>query len=72
MTTTQIVNHVYYAVCAIVAIAAALPPSVLDFIPAAAKPWMIGFVSVAAWLKSHWNLFVNPDGTPAVVGYRKQ
>jgi len=65
MTPTVFFNHVYYAVCLIVAIVATLPTDWSSLVPPQIKPYVVGGVLAAAWLKAHWNLFTNPDGTDA-------
>jgi hypothetical protein len=72
MTITVAFNHVYSLVCVLCAIFAALPPTVIDVLPTQVKPYIVGIAGAALWLKSHWNLFVNPDGTPVSVAYRKE
>ncbi len=62
---TVIENFLYYVVCVIVAMVATFPPNWANFIPAGVKPYVLGAVLIATWLKSHWNLFINPNGTPA-------
>lgn len=69
MTTTQIVNHIYYFVCLLAAVLSALP---IDLIPAELKPYIVTVSAVLMWIKSHWNLIVNPDGTPAEAPYIKK
>jgi len=66
---TEVLNHVYYLVCLVVALFATIPPTAFDFLPASWKPYIIGVVVAAAWVKSHWNLFINPDGTSARTAY---
>jgi hypothetical protein len=69
MTWTQVKNAIYYGICLIVAIYAAIPQGSLQFIPVSWRPYVEGAVTVAAWVKSNWNLFINPDGSPAKVSY---
>lgn len=57
MLKTPLKNHVYYIVCLIVAVYAALPVRALSIIPPWLKPYIIGAVIVAGWIKSHRNLF---------------
>ncbi len=68
MTRTQITTFLYALVCAIAALGAetgTLP------VPESWKHYIAAAAVVAVWLKSHWNLFVNPDGTPASKPYEK-
>ena len=71
MTRTQLLNNLYNVVCILCGIFAALPPTVVDVLPTQVKPYIVGIAGVALWLKSHWNLFVNPDGTSATTAYVK-
>lgn len=66
---TKIVNHVYYLICLLIAVYAALPASAIEILPTKWKPYLVGAALAAGWLKSHWNLFINPDGTPARTAY---
>lgn len=65
LTLTQWANHVYYALCLIAALWAALPPSAMDLLPPNWKPYVAAAAGAAVWIKGHWNLFINPNGTPA-------
>lgn len=68
---TKTMNHLFYAVCAVVGLLAAIPVDVLDVLPAKWKPYVAGAVGAAMWVKAHRNLFVNPDGTPALSAWIK-
>lgn len=59
---TKFLNHLYYAVCLLVAMLSELP---LDVLPENWKHKIAVVAVMAAWVKGHWNLFVNPNGTPA-------
>lgn len=68
---TKILNILYYVVCAVALLGSELlsDGTLSQFIP---KGWehIIAVAAAAAmWLKSHWNLFTNPDGTPATTPY---
>ena len=65
-------NSLYNLLFTLVAVLAALPPDVLNVLPGDWKPYVIGACGVAVWIKSHGNLFINPDGTPASVAYKEQ
>lgn len=69
MTTTQLLNHAYNVICVLLAVYAALPIGALEVIPPAWKPYVVGTAGALLWIKSHWNLFVNPDGTDAKAPY---
>ena len=56
-------NTVYNLVCLLCAIFAALPATVIDLLPPAVKPYIIGLAGALMWVKSHWNLFAAPPGT---------
>jgi len=71
MSLTQRLNNLLYALLAIAAILTALPPEVLNLVPAAWKPYVTGAILAAAWLKSHKNYFVNPDGSSALGAWFK-
>jgi hypothetical protein len=66
-----LLNHLFFFLCAGVGILSALPPSIVDFVPPTWKPYVVGAVLGAAWIKSHKNLFFNPDGTPAICAWIK-
>jgi hypothetical protein len=75
---TQVLNYAWYVICLIVALSAALPVNWVDdleFLPfdtntkRTIKFVLVGLVGVAAWLKSHRNLFINPDGSDCRAGY---
>jgi flagellar motor component MotA len=64
---TKILNLLYYFVCLIVALGSELTSdgTLASFIPAKYAHMIMLAVLGAAWIKSHWNLFINPDGTKA-------
>jgi hypothetical protein len=66
---TKTWNHLYNLFFGLVALLAALPREVLDVLPAAWKPGLVAASVIALYIKSHWNLWVNPDGTPAQTPY---
>jgi hypothetical protein len=62
---TKFKNHIYYAICLIVAIGAALPKdwgNPLQFLGlspqafADVKEFVALIIGIATWLKGHWNL----------------
>lgn len=57
---TQIINAVYSIVCLLAALTT-LPPGLL---PEKYRAIILSTVGIATWLKSHWNLFITPDGKP--------
>lgn len=71
MTRTRILSHVYYFLCLVVVLGAAIPPQILNAfpLPASWRPWVAGIVMLAAWSKGHWNLFINPDGSSCYTEY---
>ena len=73
MTKTQILNVLYAIVCAVAVLGA--ETDTIPFMPDAWKHYVAAAAVIAMWLKSHWNLFINPNGTPAAEPYtpeRKQ
>ena len=62
---TRYLNHAYNLAFAALALMAALPTEILAVIPERYKPYVIAASALALWLKSHRNLFVNPDGSAA-------
>lgn len=66
---TKTFNHVFYALLALVGLLSAIPDEVVTILPPKVKPYVGTAVIVAAWIKGHKNLFVNPDGTPAFVAW---
>jgi len=73
MTKTQILNMLYAIVCAVAALGAETDS--IPFVPDSWKHNVTAAAVAALWLKSHWNLFINPNGTPAAEPYtpeRKQ
>ena len=69
MSKTQIINTVYGLICLVAALGAELGE--IPFLPPRAKHYVAGASVVALWLKGHWNLFINPDGSPAAASYVK-
>lgn len=69
---TQAWNHLWNLLCVLCAVAAALPPDVAKFLPSHYQPVVVGVIGVLMWIKANRNLFINPDGTPASVGYEKK
>jgi len=67
----QLRNTIYNAICALAVLAGGLPPELTAVIPANWRPWLLAVGAGCFWVKSHANLFVNPDGTPASVAYTK-
>ena len=65
MTSTQIYNHLWYMICLIVAVYAAIPSGALQVLPPEWRAIAAGVAAVAAWIKANKNLFINPDGTNA-------
>lgn len=67
----NLLNILYYLICLVASLGAELASdgTLASFIP----PKWAHLISVAAvgagWLKSHWNYFKNPDGTPATQPY---
>jgi hypothetical protein len=58
-------NHLYNLLFALLIAISVLPPDIVNVLPPKWKPY-VGTASAAAlWIKSHLNLYVNPDGTPA-------
>jgi len=73
VTKTQVFNFIYAIVCAVAALGA--ETDTIPFLPEAWRHYVTAAAVVAMWLKSHWNLFINPNGTPATEPYtpeRKQ
>ncbi len=70
MTRTQILNVLYAVVCAVAALGA--ETDTIPFLPDAWKHYVTVAAVVALWLKSHWNLFINPNGTPAAQPYIRE
>lgn len=68
---TKFWNHVVNFCMVSVAVLAAMPTHIVDFVPPKYKEYVVGAVGIAIWVNSHRNLFVNPDGTPASVAYKK-
>jgi hypothetical protein len=56
--TTQ--NHVFYGLLTVLGLLAALPPGVINIIPAEYRPVVVAIISIAAWVKSHYNLKAEP------------
>lgn len=69
VTPTQIANHAWNGFWVVVGILAVIPPHVVDIFPKDKRPYILGAVAAALWIKSHRNLFINPDGTPAQTSY---
>ena len=57
-------NSIYNIVCIACAVFAALPPGVVNVLPTQVKPYIVGIAGALLWLKSHWNIFVQPNGNP--------
>lgn len=69
MKLTQVLNIVYAVICAVAALGA--ETDTIPLLPDKYKHYVAGAALLAMWLKSHWNFWVNPDGTPASVSYLK-
>lgn len=61
LTKTQVLNAVYFVVCALAALATYQGP-LAQQIPPTLKPYIEALIVGAGWIKSHWNLFVTPTG----------
>lgn len=67
---TKLFNHIYYLICSLAVLISTIPQEFLDVLPPKYKH-IVGIVAaLLMWIKSHWNLFVNPDGTPAAASYQ--
>lgn len=62
-------NHLVGICCLLVAAASEMPPEIMAVLPPHWRHRVTIVALVILWLKSHWNLFINPDSTPAAVGY---
>lgn len=62
MAPAVLANHIYSIICVLCAVYAAIPQSAVQVIPAQWQPYVVGFFGVLMWLKSHWNLFISPQG----------
>lgn len=64
ITKTEALNALYNFIAAVAAIGVELPGSPVEaIIPVKWKPAILAGISIAIWLKSHWNLNVTPEGT---------
>lgn len=72
MTLTQLINLIYNIVCFLAAVGSEVAAdSSLQAVIPAKYLHIIAMVSiVAAIIKGHWNLWINPDGTKAVAPYQ--
>ena len=69
VTWTQVKNGIYYVVCLIAVLRTQIPASAWGILPHSWANYITGLVMVAAWVKSHWNYFIQPDGTSCRVAY---
>lgn len=69
VTKTQVLNLAYAIICAVAVLGS--ETSTVPFLPDAWKHYIAAAAVLALWLKGHWNLFINPDGTPAAAPYSK-
>jgi len=65
----RIVNHFVYFLLALAGIFVALPTDVVNVLPAEWKPYLAAAIISAGWIKSHMNLFINPDGSNALTAW---
>jgi len=61
LTLTVLFNHAYNLFFSVLIAISILPP----YLPNRWKPYVGIASSLAMWIKSHRNLYFNPDGTPA-------
>ena len=67
MTLTQFFNILYNLVCVV-----ALFGSETEFLSIVPHQWhhqVAAVCGLAILIKSHWNLFINPNGSPAALPY---
>lgn len=67
---TRFLNNVFYAAVTVLTVIAAIPEDWVGIVPAKYKGPAVAALAAAAWFKAHRNLFINPDGTPAVSAWQ--
>jgi hypothetical protein len=58
-------NHLYNLLFVLLIAISVLPPDIVNVLPPKWKPYVGVGSALALWIKSHMNLYYNPDGTPA-------
>lgn len=67
MTLTQLKNVAFGIVSLVVAVTS--ETGFMNLVPDRYKHYIAAAAFIAMWIKGHWNLFINPNGTPAQVAY---
>lgn len=59
---TKLFDHLWHLICLLAALDAAIPSGTVDIFPPKVRPYIIGGMVAASWIKGHRNLFIDPEG----------
>lgn len=67
---TKLLNHAFYLLGVAMMLWDEFGHQILPMVPDKWRHWITIGIAVLMYAKSHRNLFQNPDGSPAQVGYQ--